>query len=139
MQNTILRQVQFGNYMTSVRVVPRKAKGAQSPLSLFLGWSSKNAQIRGFFSCFCRWKCPNSMQSMAVRCWEMPRDEHSILASPSYAPVHLRYHVSYTLSSGTGFGVGVRVSVRVHACVQAYVRGREGVLQPQKVAPSGNP
>ena len=48
MQNTILRQVQFRNYMTSVRVVPRKAKGAQSPLSLFLGWSSKNSQIRGF-------------------------------------------------------------------------------------------
>ena len=48
MQNTILREVKFRNYMTSVRVVPRKAKGAQSPLSLFLRWSSQNAKIRGF-------------------------------------------------------------------------------------------
>ena len=59
MQNTILRQVQFRNYMTPVRVVPRKAKGAQSPLSLFLGWSSK--------------KCPNARFFLSLLQAEMPK------------------------------------------------------------------
>ena len=94
MQNTILRQVQFRNYMTSVRVVPRKAKRAQSPFSLFLGGLHKIPKFGFFLSRFCWRKCPNSMQPTTVRCWECPKkDEHLILASPSFAPVHLRYHV----------------------------------------------